>query len=170
MKRLLFALTLLFMGLIPTRSSAQSGNGNSSSVSISVNARVIDSINLTTIRNMQFDKVQPGQKELNISPIKDPNAGKMVANGIPNARIRVSFLREWQLTNDRGGTPLYFSYRVAGNEVDDQPTAELLEPENRDLSFNSEGKFYFWIGGHVNISNASPGNYQGEFTIQIEYI
>lgn len=164
---------LFFLGILciyPSIGTAQNQDGQSKSVSINVNARVIESINMTTIRNMRFGQVQPGQQQVNISPIKDPTAGKMEASGIPNARIRVSFLRQWQLTNDRGGKPLTFFYRIAGNTVDDQATAELLQTDNRDLRFNSEGKFYFWIGGHVDISDASPGNYEGEFTIEIEYI
>lgn len=163
-------LLLLFIGFIPFHSIAQNGESKSSSVSINVNARVIESINMTTIRDMRFGKVQPGQEEIDISPLNNSNAGKMVATGRAEARISVSFIREWQLTNDRGGTPLTFFYRVSGNTVDEQSTAELLETDNRNLQFNSEGEFYFWIGGHVDITNASPGNYEGQFTIEIEYI
>lgn len=168
-KVLLFAIII---GCIPLQMVGQDQNSsNGDSDRITVNARVVaEGIEMTTIRDMRFGKVQPGQQEISISPLRDPNAGKMVASGIPDERIRVSFLREWQLTNDQGGEPLTFSYRVAGNSIDDQNTSELLETNNRNLRFNSEGEFYFWIGGRVNISNASPGNYEGEFTIEIEYI
>lgn len=168
-KSFLFFTGISVFSLLPLHLIAQNGN-NSHSVNIEVNARVIESINMTTIRDMRFGNVQPGQKEVTISPVNDPTAGKMVASGIPEAQIRVSFLREWELTNDRGGESLTFFYTVAGNTTDDQSTAELLQTDNRDLYFNSDGEFYFWIGGHVDISNASPGNYEGEFTIEIEYI
>lgn len=145
-------------------------HAQSRSVSIDVSARVVDTIELTTIRNMSFEDIQPSQSELSISPVQDANAGKMVASGIPNARMRVQFLREWQLTNSRGGPPLTFFYQLAGNSVDEQSTAELLQTDNRNLEFNSDGEYYFWIGGTVNISEAEPGSYEGEFTIEIEYI
>lgn len=168
-KTFLFLAAIFFYGLFPFQLIAQSGN-NSHSVDINVNAQVIETINMTTIRDMRFGDVQPGQQEINISPVNDPNAGKMIASGTPEARIRVSFLQEWELSNDRGGESLTFFYRVAGNTSDDQSTAELLQTDNRDLYFNSDGEFYFWIGGRVDITNASPGNYEGEFTIEIEYI
>lgn len=170
MKETFYFLTVIsVLALLPLQLVAQNGN-NSHSVDIEVSARVIDSINMTTIRDMRFGDVQPGQEEIDISPVNDPTAGKMVATGMPEARIRVSFLREWELTNDRDGESLTFFYRVAGNTADDQGTAELLQTDNRDLYFNADGEFYFWIGGRVNITNASPGTYEGEFTIEIEYI
>lgn len=166
----LLLITIFFLGYIPLSSVAQNNDQQSRSVNISVNATVIGSIELTTIRNMQFGRVQPGQQIVDISPTQDAEAGKMVASGIPNSKIRISYNSEWELTNTQSSEPITFNYRVAGSETDDQDTAELLEIENRDLNFNSDGNYYFWIGGSTNISNVQPGNYEGEFTIEIEYI
>lgn len=143
---------------------------SSFSGSISVNTNVLQSIDMVTLRNMTFGKIQPGQREVFISPVLDEKAGKMKASGIPGAPIRVSYLEEWQLTRSQGPGTLTFYYEVSGNKEDNQSASEILETDNRDLSFNSEGEFYFWIGGRVNIQNASPGNYEGEFTIEIEYL
>lgn len=139
--------------------------------SISVSAAVMEStVELTTLRSISLDRVQPGQNIITISPIDDNQAGKMVAVGNPNAPIRISFLGEWELTNLDGGRPLTFQYSVAGNQQDNQSTAELLETENRSLRLNEDGNYYLWIGGRVDVSNAQPGNYIGEFTIEIEYM
>ncbi|MDX1618953.1 MAG: DUF4402 domain-containing protein [Balneolaceae bacterium] len=139
-------------------------------VSIRVTAEVFKTIELTTIRNIQFGEVQTGQEQIIISPILDSNAGKMVASGIPESRIRVSYLEEWELTNDSNDHTLTFYYDLAGNMVDNQNTAELLQTDNRGLQLNKDGEYYFWVGGRVDISNAQPGNYEGEFTIEIEYM
>lgn len=168
MNRLLPIITVFFLGI-----SALSANlyaQNADRVSISVNATVEGSINLTTIRSINLGEVQPGQEQINISPIRNPNAGKMVASGIPNARIRVSFIREWQLLGSQNKETITYIYQVAGNTVEDQSTAELLETDNRNLQFNDQGRYYFWIGGTVDISNANPDNYEGEFTIEVEYL
>lgn len=141
-----------------------------SDFSIGVSARVVESIEMITERNMQFGEVQPGQQQISIDPISAFETGKMVAVGIPNARIRVSFVRERQLTNIQNGNTLIFTYEIAGNDRDDQSSAELLQADNRNLDLNSEGKYYFWIGGRVNIENAQPGSYNGDFTIEVEYI
>lgn len=163
-------LIIFWLGYVPVNVNAQSTGQQKSDVSINVNATVTGSIELTTIRNMNFGQVVPRQQTIDISPTQDPEAGKMVASGIPNARIRVRYIREWNLVSSRSEVPLTFNYRIAGNQVDNQETAELLETDNRDLNFNSDGEYYFWIGGNANIANVQPGNYEGEFTIEIEYI
>lgn len=167
-----FPLILAALSLLFSVSSlyAQDNPLNSAAMSISANATVVTDIELTTMRNINFGKVQPGQQAVDISPTRDARAGKMVATGIPNSQIRVSYISEWQLTNSRTNHTLTFNYRVAASETDNQDTAELLQTQNRDLSFNQEGRYYFWIGGSADISNIQPGNYEGEFTIEIEYI
>lgn len=143
---------------------------DSRNVSIRVSAKVFQSIELTTIRNMRFGDVQAGQQKIAISPIQDPDAGKMVATGIPESKIRVSYLKEWELTNDRNDHTLTFNYTVAGNTVDNQSTAEILQTDNRGLQLNADGEYFIWVGGSADIQNAQPGNYEGEFTIEIEYM
>lgn len=169
-----FALTSLLLILFGSFSALPlyaQGNGNAKeSVSISASATVQGNIEMTTLRNMDFEDIQPSQNEITIEPVQDPQAGKMVASGVANERIRVQFIREWELTSNEGGQPITFTYNIAGNSTDDQSTAEILDTDNRDLEFNSEGEYYFWIGGNANIGEAEPGNYEGEFTIEIEYI
>lgn len=143
---------------------------SSDSFSIGVSARVVKSIEMVTIRDMQFGSLQPGQQEILIDPLLDSETGKMIAVGIPNARIRVSFVRERVLTRENGNGTLVFTYEIAGNNEDDQSSAELLQTDNRNLDLNGDGEYYFWIGGQVNIENAQPGKYNGDFTIEVEYI
>lgn len=161
---------LLVITLCITFNAPVAYTQNQSSVKISANAEVVSGIEIETLQNVTLGKVQPSQQSVVISPITDVSAGKMVASGIPNARIRVSFIRRWQLMGKKEGQYITYIYRVAGNDEEDQSSAELLETDNRDLQFNNEGKYYFWIGGNVDVSNAIPDNYEGEFTIKIEYI
>lgn len=163
--------TLIFLILCFSTSDVKAQEGSSSdSYSIGVSARVVQSIEMVTMRNMQFGPVQPGQNQILIDPLVDSETGKMIAMGIPNARIRVSFVRERTLTRSDGTETLTFTYEIAGNDQDDQSSAELLQTENRNLDLNGEGEYYFWIGGQVNIEDAKPGNYNGDFTIEVEYI
>lgn len=138
-------------------------------IDISVNAEVIRSLEMNTVRDINFSPVQPSQQQINIDPQTDSNTGKMIAIGDSNAPIRVSFVPERILTNDNGST-LVFTYSIAGNDRDDQSSAEILQADNRNLSLNNEGRYYFWIGGNVTVENAEPGNYNGDFTIEVEYI
>lgn len=163
-----FAAVIFLYGIAVPGLHAQ---GNSSEkYSIRVSARVVKSIEMVTIRDMQFGPVQPGQEQILIDPLLDSETGKMIAIGIPNAKIRVSFVKERVLTHANGNSTLTFTYEIAGNDQDDQSSAELLQTDNRNLILNEEGEYFFWIGGQVNIEDAQPGKYNGDFTIEVEYI
>lgn len=166
-----FFTTVLFLAgsILIGHSNARAQQSNNK-VSISVSAKVISSIEMITIQSMDLSNAKPQNNRITINPQTNANAAKMVATGTPNANIRISFLRQRELTRQNGSETLLFNYRVAGNAKDDQSTAEILNRENRDFKFNDKGQFYLWIGGNVDISTAVPGNYQGEFTIDIEYI
>ncbi len=166
--QLIFILSLTI--ICCTAFSLQTANAQQRDVSISLSANVTSSIEMITLRSMQLSDEDVQDDVIRIDPTSSPNAGKMVAYGNPNSDIRISYLPTRELTRMEGTETLTFNYQVAGNQQEDQATAERLEVENRDFSFNEDGQFYLWIGGSVNISTAVPGNYQGEFTLEIEYI
>jgi len=139
-------------------------------INVAVNARVLNSIELITIQPIQLAREEAVNDVIRINPITSVNAGKMIAVGSPNTDIRISFLNRRELTNAQNSDRISFNYVVAGNDEDDQASAELINQESREFSFNEEGRFYLWIGGNVDISTAEPGNYQGEFTLEIENI
>lgn len=119
---------------------------------------------------MDFNSVQPSQQTISIDPLSDTSTGKMIALGNADSQIRVSFVHERTLRHVSGSSTLTFTYEIAGNDEDDQSSAEILQTDNRDLTLNGNGEYYFWIGGQVNVENAKPGNYNGNFTIEVEYI
>lgn len=160
----------LFTPVSPAAAQSEQ-NVTTSEVSIDVSARVLaGSVELITIRSINLSGAEAENGRIDINPIFSSNAGKMIAVGSPGSDIRVSFLENRELTHSSGNEILMFNYVIAGNTEDDQSTAEILQQENRELGFNSEGLFYLWIGGNVDISQAVPGNYQGEFTLEVEYI
>lgn len=128
------------------------------------------SVELITIQSMNLSGEDVENNIITINPQVSGNAGKMIAIGSPDSEISISFLESRELVHSSGSGTLTFNYRIAGNGIDDQSTAEILDRENRELEFNDEGQFYLWIGGSVDISTAEPGSYRGEFTLEIEYI
>ncbi|MBO6621476.1 MAG: hypothetical protein JJ892_01380 [Balneola sp.] len=137
---------------------------------VDIKAEIIQSIELITIKGMTINQLQPGQKEVYINPTNSANAGHMIAVGTPDADIRINFIKNKELTRIDGPGLLIFNYEVSGNTEDAQQTSELLGDDNRSLRFNNEGQFYIWVGGTINVEQATPGNYEGDFTIEIEYI
>ena len=172
----MLALWLLF-GAAGSPLKAQNGNnGNNgeASVSISVAATVTAStaqeVEMVTLRDMMLESQLTRQGMIEINPITDNQAGKMRAEGVPNTEVRISFLEERELTRVGGDETLFFYYDVAGHDMDDQPSSEILVLENRDFELNEDGEYYFWIGGRVDITGAVQGAYDGEFTVEIEYL
>ena len=163
----IFTTILLLLAVV---CAPRNASGQAEEISVQVSARVISSVELLTLKSIQLSGADAIDNVVRIDPVTSPNAGKMVAFGTPNSDIRISYQQTLELTHTQGAETLTFTYQVAGNRQEDQGTAERLDIDNRDFSFNEKGEFFLWIGGTVNISTATPGNYQGEFTLEIDYI
>lgn len=122
-------------------------------VSVNVSTSILSTVELVTISNMNFGRMNIDAAELRLDPRTDAGAGLMKATGRPNAAIRVSFLEQRELIRVGGGSTINFTYTVAGATTDNQLTSELLTRENRTLTMSSTGEFYFWIGGFAAIEN-----------------
>ncbi|WP_018127661.1 hypothetical protein [Balneola vulgaris] len=140
------------------------------SANINIEARIVNSIELITVKTITLGQLQPEQDEIYVSSLNDVNAGYMIAVGSPNALFRLNFQQQRVLTRVEGPGTLTFEYEISGNSIEEQRSAELIEADNKNLQFNQEGRYYIWVGGRVNLSNALPGSYDGDFTIEIEYI
>ncbi len=168
---LILLLLLVFHRFVNAQTIQE--NPGRASVNITATARVMSrDIELITISDMGILDASRLQDDLEvyINPIFDAEAGIMRASGAANAEIRVSYLAEMEVSRREGPGSLFFVYEVSGFPGDNQRESELLTETERELRFNEDGEFYFWIGGRVNLSNAQPGNYDGEFTIEIEYM
>ena len=139
-------------------------------VNINVTAIVNGAVETITLQTIDFENIEDTNSLITVNPITSQRAGKMIARGAPNTEFKIDFLQERILDNSSGPGSILFTYSVAGNIVDVQNTAEVLNQEVRDLTFNSDGEYFIWVGGFADLSLAEPGTYTGEFTIEIEYI
>ncbi len=170
---ILFVFFALMMFLHPALLMSQHQNNNGTAISISASATVLPSdITFETISDMGIIDAQRRQEgdEIYINPVFDAQAGIMRARGNPGAQIRVSYIEEMEVGRREGPGSIFFTYEVSGYPGDNQRESELLTLIEHELQFNEEGVFYFYIGGRVDLSEALPGNYDGEFTVEIEYI
>lgn len=158
----------------PILNQQQTGNstGGSTSISISASATVMSgNIELMTVADMGIVDASRAENDIvYINPVFDAEAGIMKALGEPNAQIRVSYLAEREVFRSDGPGRLLFVYEVSGFPGDNQRQSELLEAMEREVRLNTAGEYFFWIGGRVDVSQAQPGSYEGDFTIEIEYI
>jgi hypothetical protein len=142
------------------------------SYSIKAAATVVETagIELITLKDITIDEASAQNGILQISPLSDDKAGKMLVKGKSNSSIRLSYMNQLALQNTTGQGSIVFKYVVSGNKSDNQQASQPLDQIERIVQFNEKGEYYLWLGGEVNLSNAKPGSYDGEFTIQIEYI
>lgn len=162
-----WGLLLLLLGPLPLHGQEYVPTEFSFSISAEVQSTTIE---LITLQSMDFTGMGAQQLQLQVNPMTSERAGKMVALGDPNSSFRISFLQSREFTNLDGSGVILINYRVAGYSMDEQENADELEVESRELIFNDEGEFYFWVGGLVNLTRATPGSYEGEFTLEIEYL
>lgn len=156
--------------LLLTGFAANAYGQDNGSVNISVSAVVNGVVETITIQTIDFQGVERESSLISINPVTSARAGKMIARGAPNAEFQIDYIRQRELTNTDGTGVLIFNYQISGNTIDEQDTSELLDQEIRDLTFNADGEYFIWVGGSVDVGEAQPGSYEGEFTIEIEYI
>jgi len=162
--RIMTSLCLLL--LFPPGIHAQS------SVNIRASATVVEEtgIQLISINDMIIDETAAHNEIIDISPITDASAGKIQIMGKINAMIRLSYLHQQVVVNTSGDGTLLFDYVVSGFPSDNQKASRFLDALENAPQFNEKGEYYLWIGGRIDINNGRPGNYEGEFILEIEYI
>lgn len=164
---------LLVLVILPIGGLAQNNPGNngiSASVSINATATVVESIELATLSNINLGSVTVGALDIFVNPQNDAGAGKLLVTGRPEAMIRITYIPQRELTRAGGSETLLFQYSLSGNQDDNQPNSELIDPSRTDFRLGADGRFFIWIGGRVDIQNAVFGQYEGEFAIEIDYI
>lgn len=169
--RLPKVLLILFSSLIPLSAFGQSKTSPAQeNISISVSAQILNSIEIATIQNMSLRNARPSEGVATINPANDVNAGQMKATGQANANVRISYIPDKKLIHVSGKNSLTFYYNVAISKENSQSASQLINSEGQSYQLNENGELFIWVGGRVDLTNAQPGSYLGEFTIQIEYI
>lgn len=131
-----YLLLIIFMYTAPVIAL---GQNSAESINISVSANIEGIAELITIQALGVENEEIQRDVVRVDPIQSERAGKMVARGAPNSQFRLDYLRSRELTNSFGPEILIFNYQVAGNRIDEQESAELLDQEVRDLEFNEDG-------------------------------
>ena len=139
---------------------------------IHASATVVEAtdIQLITMKDMFIDESAATNGILVISPVTDEKAGKILVKGRVNTSVRLSYLSEMSLVNTSDDGTIVCKYSVSGYKSDNQAASQLLDVVEKVVQLNEKGEFYLWLGGRVDLSHAKPGDYDGEFTVQIEYI
>jgi hypothetical protein len=148
------------------------GTAQETTVSIRASATVVEKkeIELVTIKDLEINESMAINDIIVVSARMDPLAGKMMIKGKAGEKIRINYQRELSLDNSSRTGTIHFYYDIVGFLADNPLAAEIFDATEKTVTLSSTGEYYIWIGGRLDISAATPGNYAGEFTIEIEYI
>jgi hypothetical protein len=75
-----------------------------------------------------------------------------------------------RLINGDDGSSFEITISLSYNSAEDQASSTLLREQMADLTLNDSGQLYFWIGGIMDLSALTSGEYTGELIFEISYI
>jgi len=164
-------LLLVLSSCLLQESMAQVINGAPKpTLSVSVTARILDNLEILTIRNIDLISVVKSKKIM-VPSMKSPFAGLFKITGNPNARIRITFLqRETLVESNEGIGIIKAEYNLSTSFKDLQNQSTLLDIGEANLKLSDKGLLFVFVGANLDLSAALPGKYQSEFTIELEYI
>jgi len=139
---------------------------------VNVTVTVINNfpVQLTTLNNMKIPADIGNDNEIYISPVSSSFAGLLRANGIPDAKVRMSYMINELLWEENGNGTISIQYEMSGNDRWFQESSRLINTGEAVFNIGSNGIYYLWVGGYVNIVEAGVGRYHGKFTLEIEYL
>ncbi|MBT3825249.1 MAG: hypothetical protein HOF96_09745 [Candidatus Marinimicrobia bacterium] len=149
--------------------SALVGQDPKSSPDINISAYVVDQIEVITISDIDAGIVLPGQAEKIISPITDGGAGILRLEGQGNSSIQISYSKQVTMTNLGTSQPLLMNYLLSGGPENDQSGSVLFTTNPANVSLNANGIFYIWVGCRFSLEGLVPGQYDGDFIVEVEY-
>lgn len=148
---------------------AQSETGDKTSVTVSISATVVDQIQLITITDIDVGTVIPSDDILRLDPHSDQGAGIIQILGRKNSSVQISFSDQVEMYNAIGNSNLLVNYSIAGFEESDQAASEVFTINPVTVSLNSDGEYYLWIGCSFSTNNLVPGQYDGDFILEVDY-
>ncbi len=138
-------------------------------VNVTIAATVVDYIEMITLADIDVGTVLPSEDVLRLDPRTDQGAGIIALLGRQNASVQVSFSAQVEMSNVITDQSLTVKYTVAGNGENDQAASSLLTANPATVQLNASGEYYLWIGCEFSLLNLVPGQYDGDFAIEVDY-
>lgn len=146
--------------------------GQGGQIQLTVSATVVASspVEIVTINNIRLDVADMVENEIYISPLTNPNAGLFQLIGQPNSEIRIKYNKDEIIVSDDNLGSISIDYELSVYPENIQTTSYGFTTEEEVIQFTETGVYFIWVGGRINLANASSGAYSGQFSIEIEYI
>lgn len=156
-----------FMAIVMVAAFCPGVHAQQATAITTVGMTVKGQVSFSVERNLNLGVVEQGVTHITVDPINGGySAGYFIFGSSPHNPIIVSYATT-SLVSD--GNTIKFSGKMAGGTSSEQTGAVILS-SGTGLVTNSQGQYFFWIGGTANLSQDQPlGVYTGSFTISIAY-
>jgi hypothetical protein len=174
MRTLLF---LLILGM-PFAAHAQLNGPGSAEIAVTgkvIPARSTQQLSFETLSDVNFIQLNEDDTEISVDPIRDASAGDsgpghIVAKGQPGALFRLTYSRTVVLRNTTDNTTVTVEYLMSAYPTDEQRNSTYVLETSPQFRLNEQGEYHFWLGGRLSLQGVTDGDYEGEFTMDVEYI
>ncbi len=149
-------------------SLAQNSDPLSASVEVSISANIREYLETITLNNIDVGTIQPSQQEIRLNPRLDQGAGLIQIRGSAGTDIRVSFTQQVEMVNSTTNHIMTVYYSLSGNDVNEQNSSSPIADNPTEAILNSRGEYFIWIGCYFSLDGVTPGQYDGDFVIEVE--
>jgi hypothetical protein len=170
-------ILLLLLGM-PFVSYAQLDGPGSAEIAITgkvIPARSTQQLTFETLSDVHFIQVNEDDTEISVDPIRDASTGDsgpghIVAKGQPGATFRLNFSRQVTMRNATDNSTVTVQYLMSHSPTDEQRNSTYVLESSPQFRLNAQGEYHFWLGGRLSLQGVTDGEYEGEFTMEVEYI
>lgn len=166
-----------FIGLLVYASMsivAQVTDSNVASIQVRgsvINSIVLEELTSELIQNPIFISDSPEQQTIVVDPVTGGgSAGFMVVRGTPGSTFTFQLPNAMRLINSSDGSSFEIEISLSYNDLQDQSSSQLLREQMAEFSLNESGEMYFWLGGTMDVSSLTSGEYSGELIFELEYL
>lgn len=136
-----------------------------------LNTVALEELTSELVQNPIFSPENPEQQIIVVDPVTGGgNAGFMIVRGSAGSTFNLQVPDKMILINSNDGSSFDISISLSYNTTQDQSSSELLREQMADFTLNESGEVYFWIGGTMDISSLTSGEYTGELIFELEYL
>lgn len=172
--KILFSTLVLFYGSLSSLLAQQADGQNLASIQVKgsvINTVEMEELISELIQNPVFIPDNPEQQIIVIDPVTSVGvAGYMIVRGSAGYSFNFQVPKTMRLVNSNDGGSFEITISLSYSMIEDQASSTLLREQMADLTLNDSGQLYFWIGGIMDISTLTSGEYTGELIFEISYL
>ncbi len=149
--------------------SAGFGQVSNPKFNLEVSATVVDFLEMITISDIDVGTVVASEDVLRLDPRTDQGAGLIKIEGRQNSSIQIAYSGQVEMVNLTTNSSMTVTYTLSGNGANAQSASQLFTTNPETVVLDDKGEFFIWIGCSFSLLDLAPGQYDGDFVVEVDY-